>query len=122
MAIKKEKTEGMMMVESDKLSKAEQSLNEEQRKMWDSIKNRVIDYYALSDQKVYMVCTPINIDPESLYIKMSGTAVICGLEAVLNADFVKVGDKKIPRLVVELQDKYAVVTKNPDLKFAALAG
>jgi hypothetical protein len=69
-------------------------------KIWNEIKDRNIEMFALPDQKVSDHCTPINIEPSKLYLRTRSSSVLPSLETSCGKSF-----------VVELVDKYVTVTR-----------
>lgn len=70
--------------------------------IWNEIKDRDIEMFALPDQKVQMHCHPINIEPTKLYLVTNSTAVLPSLETAVGKKF-----------VVELVDRFVTVTRAP---------
>lgn len=69
-------------------------------KIWNSIKGKKVEMFALPDQYVHMYCEPIPIEPSKLYLKFRVPAILPALEeAVKNTH------------KVERMDKYIVVTE-----------
>lgn len=68
--------------------------------IWDEIKDKEIEMFALPDQKVHMHVHPINIEPTKLYLVLNSSAVLPSLEVALGKKY-----------VVELVDKYVAVTR-----------
>ncbi len=71
-------------------------------KIWDEIKNKNILMFALPDQKVHQYCKPVMVEPNRLYLLTTASAVLPSLEHALG-----------PKYVVELLDKYTVVSRAP---------
>ncbi|MFZ4795861.1 MAG: hypothetical protein ACOYMA_00110 [Bacteroidia bacterium] len=93
------------------------ALNETQQGIWDHIKNMKAEYYALKDMTVESICLPLNIDPVSLYLELKGPAALRSVEDCLNLDTMKAwSGKSVSKYVVELKDRFAVVSKNPEAK------
>jgi hypothetical protein len=78
------------------------SLTTEAGKIWASIKLLPIHIFGLSNQVVENYCFPVNISPDKLYLASKASAVLPALETTVAGKF-----------VVELQDKYIVVTPAP---------
>lgn len=55
--------------------------------IWNEIKNLNIDMFALPNQKVYMHCHPITIEPTKLYLVTNSSAVLPSLETALGKNF-----------------------------------
>lgn len=86
---------------SKKLDKVTEELSgSEAGKIWDEIKEKNIEMFALPDQKVSDHCTPVNIEPSKLYLRTKSSAVLPSLEASCGKKF-----------TVELVDKYVTVTR-----------
>ncbi len=89
-------------------------LNEQQQALWDNIKDVRVEYFGLKGQKVHMVCEPINIDPESLYISLKGPAAIRSLEDAFELDCAtSIMGEQVPKFLIENAGPYAIVTYNP---------
>ncbi len=69
-------------------------------KIWNEIKDRNIEMFALPSQKVKDHCAPINIEPSRLYLRTKSSAVLPSLEFSCGREF-----------TVELVDKYVVVSR-----------
>lgn len=69
-------------------------------KIWDEIKNRNIEMFALPDQRVWQYCEPILIEPTKLYLRTRSTSVLPSLETACGKQF-----------SVELVDKYVTVAR-----------
>ena len=86
---------------SKKLDKITEELSgSEAGKIWDEIKEKTIEMFALPDQKVSDHCTPVNIEPSKLYLRTKSSAVLPSLEVSCGKKF-----------TVELVDKYVTVTR-----------
>ncbi len=57
------------------------------QKIWDEIKNKKIDMFSLPDQSVSMHCTPVWIDPDTLYMTYKASSVINQLEESLGTKY-----------------------------------
>jgi hypothetical protein len=57
------------------------------QKIWDEIKNKKIDMFSLPDQTVTMHCSPMFIDPSTLYLTYKASSVITQLEESLGAKY-----------------------------------
>ena len=66
--------------------------------IWDEIKNRPIEMFALPNQTVSMHCAPVKVEPSKLYLLIRSTATLPSLEASIGAAF-----------SVSVVDKYVVV-------------
>lgn len=71
--------------------------------IWNEIKDRNIEMFALPAQKVAHYCKPINIEPSKLYLRITASSVLPSLETACGSKF-----------VVELLDKYVTVTRTPE--------
>ena len=69
-------------------------------KIWDEIKDRDIEMFALPDQKVHMHCHPIVVEPTRLFLTTNSTAVLPSLETAIGKKF-----------TVELADKFVIVAR-----------
>jgi hypothetical protein len=86
---------------SKKLDKVTEELSgSEAGKIWDEIKEKTIEMFALPDQKVLDHCTPVNIEPSKLYLRTKSSAVLPSLEVSCGKNF-----------TVELVDKYVTVAR-----------
>jgi hypothetical protein len=72
----------------------------ESGKIWDEIKNKNIEMFALPDQRVWQHCEPILIEPTKLYLRTRSSSVLPSLETACGKGY-----------VVELLDKYVTVTR-----------
>lgn len=68
--------------------------------IWDEIKDKPIEMFALPDQKVHMHVHPVNIEPSKLYLVLNSTSVLPSLETALGKNY-----------VVELINKYVSVSR-----------
>jgi len=95
----------------------EAALSEKQLEIWNRIKDKPVNYYALKDITVEGVCTPMNIDPDVLYVGLKGPAALMSIEEVLNMDVMKnFEDETVPRYLIEMKTKYAMISVNPKAK------
>jgi|ERR1700723_1393699 len=79
-------------------------------RMWNDIKDREILMFALPNQRVSQHASPVLIDTEKLYLVLQSTAALPSLEeAIGKAD----PQRGIAGYVVELQDRFAVVSPAP---------
>src|SRR5690606_37018173 len=91
-----------------------QPLNEKQAKMWDDIKEKPVEYYALPNITVDSISEPLNIDPEVLYLKLKGPLALVSIENVLNTmTSTSITGKKVPLYTIELRDELGVIQRNP---------
>ena len=72
----------------------------EGEKIWNEIKDRTINMFALPDQVVFQHCTFIPIEPSKCYVTIRSTATLPSLEAAIGAGF-----------TVELADKFVVIAR-----------
>lgn len=68
--------------------------------IWDEIKDKNIDMFALPDQVVSQYCKPAVVEPSKLYLRTSASCTLPSLEAAVGKKF-----------TVELLDKYVVVAR-----------
>ncbi len=68
--------------------------------IWQEIKNKDIEMFALPGQKVHMHCHPTPVEPTRLYLLTNSTAVLPSLEAAVGKAF-----------TVELADKFVIVAR-----------
>lgn len=57
------------------------------QKIWDEIKNKKIEMFSLPDQTVSMHCSPVYIDPETLYLTYKASSIINQLEESLGSKY-----------------------------------
>lgn len=79
-------------------------------KIWDEIQNLRINMYALANQRVKQHVKRIGAAvPDSLFLKLNSSAVIVGLEEILDPD----------KYTIEQAEGYVIVKRTdpgPDLK------
>ena len=68
--------------------------------IWNEIKDKNIEMFALPDQQVNMHAHPIVVEPSKLYLITNSTAVLPSLEAAIGKKY-----------TVELADKYVIVSR-----------
>lgn len=68
--------------------------------IWNEIKDRPIEMFALPDQRVWQHADPILIEPTKLYLRTHSSSVLPSLEAACGKKF-----------AVDLLDKYVTVTR-----------
>lgn len=68
--------------------------------IWDEIKDRNIDMFALPDQKIHMHAAPVSIEPSKLYLVTTSSSVLPSLETAIGK-----------RYTVDLADKYVIVSR-----------
>lgn len=76
--------------------------NTEAGNIWNEIKDKSIEMFALPDQTVSMHVHPVEIEPSKLYVLLTSTAVLPSLETALGKKY-----------IVELVDKYCTVARAP---------
>jgi hypothetical protein len=69
-------------------------------KIWNEIKDKSIEMFALPNQRVMDHCYPVDIEPSKLYLRTKSTSVLPSLEVSCGKNF-----------VVELVDKYVSVSR-----------
>ena len=69
-------------------------------KIWNEVKDKQIEMFALPDQVVSMYVKPVTIDPSKLFLLSSASSVLPALELVLEKKF-----------TVEKVDRFIVVTR-----------
>ncbi len=72
----------------------------EAEKIWDEIKNLPIQMFGLPNQTVGQHCTFVPVEPTKLYVSIRSSATLPSLESAV-----------APAFVVELADKWVVVTR-----------
>ncbi len=72
----------------------------EAEKIWDEIKNLPIQMFGLPNQTVGMHCTFVPVEPTKLYVTIRSSATLPSLESAV-----------APAFVVELADKWIIVTR-----------
>ena len=70
-------------------------------KIWEEIKDKSIEMFALPDQTVALHCVPVAVEPSKLYLVIRSAATLPSLETALGTKY-----------VVELVDKYVVVKRS----------
>jgi hypothetical protein len=80
----------------------EQLAGTEAGKIWDEIKNRPIDMFAIPGQVVSQHAFPSNIDHTKLYLTAKATSVLPALETALGSNY-----------VVELAGRFVTVSRAP---------
>lgn len=78
----------------------------ESSKIWNEIKDKEIFMFALPSQKVSDYCKPVTVEPSKLYLLTTASSVLPSLEAAIGRNY-----------VVEVLDKYTVVSRVPSLPF-----
>lgn len=75
-------------------------LNTVAGQIWNEIKDKRLDMFALPDQRVHHYCHPRFVEPSKLYLMVTATSTLPCLEAALGNEY-----------VVELMDKYVMVAR-----------
>lgn len=73
-------------------------------KIWENIKDKTIDMFALPGQTPAKYCKPVTVEPHKLYLKFTVSAVLPALEEAFKSIY-----------NVELVDKYIVMTIKPEV-------
>ena len=68
-------------------------------KIWDDIKNKPVEMFALPKQFVHMYCEPITIEPTKLYLRYKVPALLPALEEAVKDKY-----------TVEIANKYLCVS------------
>jgi len=68
--------------------------------IWNEIKDKNIEVFALPDQKMHQYATPSPIEPSKLYLLVKATSVLPAIETAVGKNY-----------TVELADKYVVVSR-----------
>ena len=68
--------------------------------IWNEIKDKNIEMFALPDQKVHMHCRPVPVEPSKLYLLINSSAVLPSLEVAAGKKY-----------TVELADKFVIVSR-----------
>lgn len=68
--------------------------------IWNEIKDKPIEMFALPNQVVSMHAHPINIEPSRLYLTLNSTSVLPSLETAIGKKY-----------TVELADKFVIVAR-----------
>ena len=71
-------------------------------KIWEEIKDKNIEMFALPSQVVSMHCHPIPVEPNRLYLVANSSAVLPSLEAAIGNPY-----------NIELADKFIIVSRAP---------
>lgn len=82
------------------MSKKVETEKTEADKIWDEIKDKKIDMFALPDQIVSQYCDPAIVEPSKLYLRTTASSTLPSLEAAIGKNY-----------AVELVDKYVVVSR-----------
>lgn len=73
----------------------------EAHKIWNEIKEKPIDMFALPNQVVEKYCRPLFVEPNRLYLVINAASVLPSLESALGEKY-----------SVELSDKYLIVARD----------
>lgn len=68
--------------------------------IWNEIKDKAIDLFAIPDQKIHQHAAPYPIEPSKLYLITKATSALPAIETAVGNKF-----------NVELMDKYVVVSR-----------
>jgi len=55
--------------------------------IWEDIKDKSIEMFALPNQKVFMYCEPKEIEPSKCYLQVKASSVLPALETVLGTKY-----------------------------------
>jgi hypothetical protein len=69
-------------------------------KIWDEIKDKPIEMFALPEQKISHYAAPAMVEPSKLYLVTRATSVLPSIETAVGKQY-----------TVELMDKYVVVSR-----------
>lgn len=72
----------------------------EAEKIWNEIKDKEIEMFALPNQTVSQHCTPFPVEPSKLYLTIRSSAVLPSLEAACGSGY-----------VVEMADRFVIVKR-----------
>lgn len=73
-------------------------------KIWDNIKDKSIEMFALPGQTPAKYCKPIQVEPNKLYLTFTVSAVLPALEEAFKTMY-----------NVELADRYIVMSVKPNV-------
>lgn len=91
---------------------SEKSSKTVSEKIWNDIKDRKVQMFALPDQCVQDYCMPIEVDPFRLFL----TAHHKGKNVKIPGAFFAALDTALaPKYIVERIDKYIVITPNHEV-------
>jgi len=71
--------------------------------IWESIKDLDLDLFALPGQKIAQFCSPVEVEPSKLYLKIKVSSVLPALEMALSKKF-----------AVERTERFVVVSRIVD--------
>lgn len=89
----------------------EDTLTEEQKNWWKTIKAQKLEIYGLKDQTVADYATPMNMDSDSLYLTVKASAAVPAIEMALTGclEVDKTTKAKYPKFSMDTVDKYIVI-------------
>lgn len=84
--------------------------------IWDELKNSNINVYGMT-MKLFAVCTPVPISNTELYLRLKNPSALVALEESTQPFMGKDYDNCVcKKYLVELKDKFGVVSLNPKSK------
>lgn len=88
----------------------------EAEKIWNEIKDRSIDLFALPGQVVSGYCKPLNVEPSKCYLTITASSVLPALEIALqptpHEERAAKASKSAPKLYdIERNDKFIIVSR-----------
>jgi len=97
-----------------KAANAEDNLTEQQKAWWNEIKERAIELYGLPNQIVGSYASPINMDPDSLYLSIKAPAAVPAIEEALAklCDTDRANKLQYPKYTMSMAERYMVVKPN----------
>lgn len=87
MVSKEQKKAQTAPAEASKPVVAEQSKFAEADKIWKEIKDKPLQMFALTGQKVSDYCNPVNIEPNRCFLLYKASSVIPALEEAIGTKF-----------------------------------
>jgi len=76
------------MSNNEDVKKTETKLNKNAaEKIWEEIKDKNIEMFSLPPQKINAQCSPVNIEPNKLYLKYKASSTIAALETALGEKY-----------------------------------
>jgi len=69
-------------------------------KIWDEIKDRPVEMFALPDQKIFQYASPALVEPSKLYLVARASSALPAIETAVGKNY-----------TVELVDRYVVVSR-----------
>jgi len=98
------------------MDKKENKLSEKQAAIWLDVQGLSVEYYGLKNVRVVDVCTPVNIDPTRVFLTLKGPAAVISIEGALSNLVGKNWDgKNVPKYIIEMKDRFAVISENPEM-------